>query len=44
MFKAKKIIIESDPPVLVHIDGEVIGTSPKEFTIEHLGLSVILPQ
>jgi diacylglycerol kinase family enzyme len=42
-YKAKKIKIDSHPPSLVHIGGEIIGETPMEFTIVPKSLSIILP-
>jgi len=41
-FKAKRVAIETNPPVVVHIDGEVIGKTPVKFTIVPKAISIIL--
>ena len=41
--RAKKLRIQSEPPVFVHTDGEVIGQTPCECTIEPSSLSIIFP-
>lgn len=43
-FHTRRVKIESDPPVYVHTDGEVIGKTPCEFTILPKALSIILPE
>lgn len=43
-YKAKKVKVESTPPVFVHTDGEVVGETPCEYEISPLSLSLILPE
>lgn len=43
MFKAKRIYVESDPPVPVLVDGDVFGTTPVDFTMYPSAIEVILP-
>jgi YegS/Rv2252/BmrU family lipid kinase len=43
-YQAKKVKVESNPPVFVHTDGELIGETPQEFEISPLSLSLILPE
>jgi len=43
-YRVKKVLIESEPPIWVQTDGEVIGETPVEFTIVPQALSVILPR
>ncbi len=44
MFRARHILIESEPFLPVLVDGEVIGTTPAEFTITPSALQLLLPQ
>ena len=41
--RAKRVAIETDPGVPVLIDGEVIGETPVEFTIEPSAIEVMTP-
>lgn len=43
-FKAKRMSIETIPPVYVHTDGEVVGQTPCECVIMPKMLSLIVPQ
>jgi diacylglycerol kinase family enzyme len=43
MLRARHILIESDPPLPVLIDGEVLGTTPVEFTLSPRALEVLAP-
>ncbi|MEJ5253219.1 MAG: diacylglycerol kinase family lipid kinase [Chthonomonadetes bacterium] len=43
MLKARRIQVESNPPVPVLVDGDVQGTTPIEFTVHPSALQVILP-
>jgi diacylglycerol kinase (ATP) len=43
MHRAQCVRIESDPPLPVLADGEVIGTSPVEFRLEERALRVLVP-
>lgn len=43
-FKARELKVESNPPVYVHIDGEVLGTTPVRYQIFPKALSLILPE
>lgn len=42
-FRAKNIKVHCDPAVLVHTDGEVVGETPYEFTVDEKALTLILP-
>ena len=41
--RARTVQIDSDPPIVVEIDGDVISTTPVEVTVEHLALEIIAP-
>ncbi|MCS6830565.1 MAG: diacylglycerol kinase family lipid kinase [Armatimonadota bacterium] len=43
MHTARKIYVESDPPVPILVDGDVVGTTPVEFSIHPHAIEVILP-
>lgn len=43
MLRARHILVESDPPLPVLIDGEVLGTTPVEFTLTPRALEVLAP-
>lgn len=42
MFRAHHVIVESDPPLPILVDGEIIGTTPAEFTLAHRALEIIM--
>lgn len=43
MLKAKRVWVESQPPVPVLVDGDVPGSTPVEFTVHPSAIQVILP-
>jgi diacylglycerol kinase family enzyme len=43
-FQGKQIRIESDPPQPVHIDGEIVGTTPVEIDILPQAIRVLAPR
>jgi diacylglycerol kinase (ATP) len=43
MLRARHIVIESEPPLPVLIDGEVVGTTPAEFILAPHAISVMSP-
>jgi diacylglycerol kinase (ATP) len=44
MLQARTVLIESDPPMPVLVDGEVIGKTPAKFTIEPSAIQVMAPR
>jgi diacylglycerol kinase (ATP) len=44
MLRGKRVHIESDPPLPVLIDGEVVGTTPVEFMIAPRAVEVMTPR
>jgi len=44
MLRARRVVVESDPPLPVLVDGEVVGTTPAEFTLAPHAIEVIVPQ
>jgi diacylglycerol kinase (ATP) len=43
MLRARQVVVESDPPMPILVDGDVIGTTPAEFTIAPRALEVMAP-
>lgn len=43
MLRARHIAIESDPPLPILIDGDVVGTTPVEFTLSPRAIEVLTP-
>ena len=43
-FQAKHIKVNASEEVLVHLDGEVIGTLPREFDVHPKGMRVLVPK
>lgn len=43
MFRARHVVLESDPPLPVLVDGEIIGTTPAEFALSPRALEVMVP-
>jgi diacylglycerol kinase (ATP) len=43
VYRGRKIRIESDKPLAVHVDGEPYGTTPLDSEVIPLGLTVLLP-
>jgi diacylglycerol kinase (ATP) len=43
MLRARHICIESDPPLPILIDGEVIGSTPVEFTLVPRAIEILAP-
>ncbi|MGQ9539535.1 MAG: diacylglycerol/lipid kinase family protein [Armatimonadota bacterium] len=43
MLKAKRVWVESEPPVPVLVDGDVPGSTPAEFSVHPSAIQVILP-
>lgn len=43
MLRARHVLLESEPPLPVLIDGEVIGTTPREFEIVPQAIEVMTP-
>lgn len=43
-FKASKIVIKSDPPMHVQVDGDSFGITPATITIKHKYLSIFMPE
>lgn len=43
MFRARHVVLESDPPLPVLVDGEIIGTTPAEFTLAPRALEIMMP-
>ena len=43
-YQGEKIRIEADEPLPIHLDGDLMGYTPTEFTIAPKSLRVILPQ
>jgi diacylglycerol kinase (ATP) len=43
MLRARHVRVESDPPLPVFVDGEVIGRTPTEFTLAPRALEVMTP-
>ena len=43
MFRARHVLIESTPALPLLVDGEVIGTTPAEFTLSASALKLFLP-
>jgi diacylglycerol kinase (ATP) len=44
MLRGRSIQIESEPPMPVLVDGEVLGTTPVEFTLHHHAIEVMAPR
>ena len=44
MYRASTVVIESDPPMPVLIDGDVMGTTPATFTMHPSAIQVIAPR
>lgn len=44
VFQGRTILIETDKPMAVHVDGEPFGTTPLECTVVPGALSILLPQ
>jgi diacylglycerol kinase (ATP) len=42
-FRAERIAVEATPPLAVQVDGDPIGTTPIEITVQPRALAVILP-
>ena len=42
-FEAERVHIETDPPVSVQADGQIVGTTPAEFSLQPRALSVAVP-
>jgi len=42
-WQGRQIYIESDPPQSVHIDGEIVGTTPIEIGILPKAIRVLAP-
>jgi YegS/Rv2252/BmrU family lipid kinase len=42
-FTAETVRIETDPPVTVQADGQIVGTTPAEFSLQPRALSVAVP-
>src|SRR5579884_56309 len=43
LLRAKRIVVESDPPLPVNVDGDVMGTTAAEFTLTPHAISVLAP-
>jgi diacylglycerol kinase (ATP) len=43
-FRASKITVHSDPPLLVQVDGDTIGSTPMTFSVRPRALKVIVPR
>lgn len=43
-FKASKIIIKSNPPMQIQVDGDSFGTTPANISIKHRNLSLFMPE
>jgi len=43
MFCARHVVIESEPPLPLLVDGEIMGTTPAEFTIQPKAIEVLVP-
>lgn len=43
MFRARHVVLESDPSLPILVDGEIIGTTPAEFTLAPRALEIMLP-
>lgn len=43
MFRARHVVIESDPPLPLLVDGEIMGTTPAEFTLSPQAIEVMVP-
>ena len=41
--EAERVRIETDPPVSVQADGQIVGTTPAEFSLQQRALSVAVP-
>lgn len=44
MLQARHVVIESDPPLPLLVDGEVIGTTPAEFTLHPRAIEIMIPK
>ncbi|MFN8673532.1 MAG: diacylglycerol kinase family protein [Candidatus Sericytochromatia bacterium] len=44
IIKASKVVIKTDPPMHVQVDGDSIGTTPVTIAIRHKFLNIIVPQ
>ncbi len=44
MLRARTVRLEIDPPLPVLMDGDVVGTTPVEFTLERHALQVMAPR
>jgi diacylglycerol kinase (ATP) len=44
MLRVKSLTVQSDQPLPFQLDGELVGTTPVEFSIAPLALRVIVPQ
>jgi diacylglycerol kinase family enzyme len=43
MFRGRNVRVESDPPLPLLVDGEVIGATPAEFTVAPLAITLMTP-
>ena len=43
-FQTRRLRVESDEPVPVEVDGELVGNCPVEFTVRERSLSVLVPE
>jgi diacylglycerol kinase (ATP) len=44
MFRARNVLVESDPPLPVLIDGDIFGTTPAEFTLTPHAIDIMVPE
>ena len=42
-FPAKQLEIDSDPPAILDLDGDIFGTTPATFTVCPRGLEILTP-
>lgn len=42
--RASRVYLETDPPLPINIDGELVATTPQTFSVAHNALHVLIPQ
>jgi YegS/Rv2252/BmrU family lipid kinase len=43
-YRSPRVRLETDPGLPINIDGEVVATTPQEFSVAHNALKVLVPQ
>ena len=43
-YRTERVQLETEPDLSINIDGEVVTSTPQDFSVDHNALKVLVPQ